>query len=309
MKKFALAVHGGAGPDSDHIRKNMDGYKKGIDDALNAGYKVLEKGGSALDAVEAAVNSLEDNPLFNAGRGAAINDAGEVQMCSSICDGKKLKMGSVALVRNVRNPVSLAREVMEKTKHISLGAFGALEFAKEIKAPMEPDAYFITEHQFDVYLEEREKKRHKGIDAAMPQVERRAHGTVGAVALDTHGNLAVATSTGGTEFEKAGRIGDSSMAGIGSYADNRFFAVSTTGEGESLIRHVTSFHVAALMEYKEFSLQEACDYLIDERCKDEKGDMGILSIDTNGEVVFKFNSDRMHRGCKGSDGSIMVGIY
>ncbi|RYZ21141.1 MAG: isoaspartyl peptidase/L-asparaginase [Chitinophagaceae bacterium] len=309
MKKFALAVHGGAGPDSDFIRQNMDGYKKGIEDALNAGYKVLEKAGTALDAVEAAVNSLEDNRLFNAGRGAAINDAGEVQMCSSIADGKKLKMGAVALVRNVKNPVSLARNVMEKTKHIYLGAFGALEFAKEIKAPMEPDAYFVTEHQFDVYMEERDKSRKKGIEAAMPQVERRSHGTVGAVALDADGNLAAATSTGGTEFEMAGRIGDSSMAGVGSYADNRFCAVSTTGEGESLIRHVTSFHVAAIMEYKELSLQEACDFLIDVRCKDEKGDMGILSIDPNGEVVFKFNSERMHRGCKSSDGSMMVGIY
>ncbi|RYD88012.1 MAG: isoaspartyl peptidase/L-asparaginase, partial [Sphingobacteriales bacterium] len=264
------------------------------------GYKVLEKGGSALDAVEAAVRSLEDNPLFNAGRGAAINDAGETQLCSSISDGRKLKMGAVAVVKNVKNPVSLARAVMEKTPHIYLSSFGALEFAREIKAPLEPDAYFVTEHQFDAYLEERKKSHKKGQEAAMPQVERRMHGTVGAVALDSHGNLAAATSTGGTEFEKAGRIGDSSMAGIGSYADNKFCAISTTGEGESLIRHVTSFHVAALMEYKELTLQEACDFLIDVKCKDEKGDMGILSVDTEGQVVFKFNSERMHRGCRTS---------
>ena len=309
MKKFALAVHGGAGPDSEHIRKNLEGYKKGLDDALNAGYAVLEKGGSALDAVEAAVRSLEDNPLFNAGRGAAINDKGEVQLCASIADGKKLKMGAVAIVNNVRNPVSLARAVMEKTKHIYLGNHGALEFAREIKAPMEPDAYFVTEHQYDAYLEKREKSKETGSGAAKHQVEQRLHGTVGAVALDAKGNLAAATSTGGTEFEKAGRIGDSSMAGIGSYADNRFCAVSTTGEGESLIRHVTSFHVAAIMEYKELSLQEACDYLIDERCKNEKGDMGILSIDTNGGVVFKFNSERMHRGCRTSEGDHFVAIY
>ncbi|RYY98259.1 MAG: isoaspartyl peptidase/L-asparaginase [Chitinophagaceae bacterium] len=314
MKKFALAVHGGAGPDSDFIKKNQDGYKKGMEQALDAGYKVLEKGGSALDAVEAAVNSLENNPLFNAGRGAAINDKGETQLCASITDGKHLKMGAVAIVKNVKNPVSLARQVMEKTEHIYLGAFGALDFATEIKAPLEPDAYFVTEHQFDTYLEEREKQRKKSAaqsarEAALPQMERRKHGTVGAVALDKDGNLAAATSTGGTEFEKAGRIGDSSMAGVGSYADNKFCAVSTTGDGESLIRHLTSFHVAALMEYKEFSLQEACDFLIDVKCKDEKGDMGILSIDTNAEVVFKFNSQRMHRGCKSSDGSMMVAIY
>jgi L-asparaginase / beta-aspartyl-peptidase len=309
MKKFALAVHGGAGPDSDHIKKNMDGYKKGIEDALNAGYAMLEKGGSALDAVEAAVMSLEDNPLFNAGRGAAINDAGEVQLCASITDGKCVGMGAIAIAKNVKNPVSLARLVMEKSKHIYLGSEGADRFAKEMKVPLEPDSYFITEHQFDTYREQREKARKRGSDAALPQLERRMHGTVGAVALDSKGNLAAATSTGGTEYEVSGRIGDSSMAGIGSYADNRFCAVSTTGEGECLIRQIASFHVAALMEYKELSLQDACDYLIDERCKDEKGDMGILSIDTNGEVVFKFNSERMHRGCKGSDGSMMVAIY
>ncbi|RYY66119.1 MAG: isoaspartyl peptidase/L-asparaginase [Chitinophagaceae bacterium] len=309
MKKFALAVHGGAGPDSDFIRKNTQGYKKGLDDALNAGYAVLEKGGSALDAVEAAVRSLEDNPLFNAGRGCAINDAGEPQMCCSIADGRKLKMGAVAIVKNVKNPISLARAVMEKTPHIYLGSEGALSFARELKVPLEPDAYFITEHQFDSYREQRDKKKEPAENAAMPQVERRTHGTVGAVALDAKGNLAAATSTGGTEFEKSGRIGDSSMAGIGSYADNKFCAVSTTGDGESLIRHVTSFHVAAIMEYKGLSLQDACDFLIDERCKDEKGDMGILSIDPKGEIVFKFNSERMHRGCRTSDGDHFVGIY
>lgn len=309
MKKFALAVHGGAGPDSDFIKKNSEGYKKGLNEALDAGYAVLEKGGSALDAVEAAVRTLEDNPLFNAGRGAAINDKGEVQLCASISDGKALKMGAVAIVNNVRNPVSLARQVMEKTKHIYLGAFGALEFAREIKAPMEPDAYFVTEHQYDTYLEERKKSKLTGTEAAQHQLERRTHGTVGAVALDSKGNLAAATSTGGTEFEKAGRIGDSSMAGVGSYADNNWCAVSTTGEGESLIRYTTSFHIAALMEYKGLSLPDACDYLIDEKCKDEKGDMGILSIDTSGQVVFKFNSERMHRGCRTSEGDHFVAIY
>jgi len=309
MRKFALAVHGGAGPDSQHIRQNEEGYRKGIATALDAGYAVLERGGSALDAVEAAVRSLEDNPLFNAGRGAAINDAGEVQLCSSVSDGRSRGMGAVAIVKNVKNPVSLARAVMEQTRHIYLGAHGALEFAREIKAPLEPDAYFITEHQFDTYLEERDKSEQHPQAVAERVLRQRMHGTVGAVALDADGNLAASTSTGGTEFEKNGRIGDSSMAGVGSYADNRFCAVSTTGDGESLIRHITSFHIAALMEYKELSLQEACDYLIDVRCKDEEGDMGILSIDPRGDVVFKFNAARMHRGCKASDGTMMVAIY
>jgi beta-aspartyl-peptidase (threonine type) len=309
MKRFALAVHGGAGPDSDHIHKNIDGYKKGIEDALNAGYAVLEKGGSAVDAVEAAVNSMENNPLFNAGRGGALNEKAESQMCASIADGKRHKFGAIAIVKNVKNPVSLAKAVMEKTSHIYLGGPGALSFAQEVKAPLEPDAYFITEHQYESYAEVRNKQSNSPQQAAKEQVESRMHGTVGAVALDAHGNLAAATSTGGTEHEKEGRIGDSSMIGVGTYANNNTCAISTTGDGEYAIKHTVGFHVSAIMEYKGLSLPEATQYFMDEKFKGEKGDIGLIAIDGNGQVSFQFQADRMHRGCRTSAGEMMVEIY
>jgi L-asparaginase / beta-aspartyl-peptidase len=308
-KRFALAVHGGAGPDSDHIKNNLEGYKKGLTDALEAGYKVLEKGGSAIEAVEAAVMKLEDDPLFNAGKGAALNERAEAEMCASIMDGKHQKSGAVAIVRNVKNPVALARSVMEKTKHIYIGGEGALDYAQQIKAPLEPDAYFITEHQFEAYEKERKKKDKSDQTAAKVQVENRMHGTVGAVALDQIGNLAAATSTGGTEHDKRGRIGDSSMVGVGCYADNNFCAVSTTGDGEAVMKKVTAFHLCSLMEYKGFDLEEAAEFFMKEKCHGDKQDVGFIAIDTNGSVVFKFNSERMHRGCKGSNGDMMVEIY
>jgi L-asparaginase / beta-aspartyl-peptidase len=307
-KRFALAVHGGAGPDSDHIKENIEGYKKGIENALNAGYAVLEKGGSAVDAVEAAVKSLEDDPLFNAGKGASLNEMAEAEMCASIVDGKKQRSGAVAIVRNVKNPISLARAVMEKTEHIYIGGEGALDFARQIKAPMEPDAYFITEHQFEEYEKKRKEKDRNRQTAALHQVENRMHGTVGAVALDIYGNLAAATSTGGTEHDKRGRIGDSSMVGIGSYADNNTCAVSTTGDGEYVMKHVSAFHIAALMEYKGLSLEEASEFFMKEKFTD-KGDIGFIAINPQGHVVFQFNSERMHRGCRSSSGEMMVEIY
>lgn len=309
MKRFALAVHGGAGPDSDNIKQNMEGYKQGIEDALNAGYAVLESGGSALDAVEAAVRSLEDNPLFNAGKGSALNEKAETEMCASIADGKTSKFGAVAIVKNVRNPVSLARAVMEKTAHIYIGAAGALDFAQRIKAPLEPDAYFITEHQYESYAEKRQKAAKNPQEAAKEQVESRMHGTVGAVALDAKGNLAAATSTGGTEHDKEGRIGDSSMVGVGSYANNNTCAVSSTGDGEYCIKHTAAFHISAIMEYKGLSAPEACSFFMEEKYKDEKGDIGLIVIDNEGHVCLPFKADRMHRGYRNSSGEMMVEIY
>ncbi|MGE5519708.1 MAG: isoaspartyl peptidase/L-asparaginase family protein [Candidatus Dadabacteria bacterium] len=309
MNKIAIAVHGGAGPDSDFIHKNKVGYKKGIEDAINAGYQVLENGGTSIDAVEAAVKRLEDNPLFNAGKGAALNSKAEVEMCASIMRGEDLNSGAVAIVKNVKNPVSLARAVMEKTRHIYLGNQGALDFAKEIDLPLETDAYFITDHQYEVYAEATKKDSGAPQKVAPEQINESMHGTVGAVALDQYGNIAAATSTGGTENAKEGRIGDSSMIGIGSYANNDTCAVSSTGDGEVLIKHVSGFHISALMEYKGFSLNEAAWYFIHEKCKDVSGDMGIIAVDNKGNIAIEFNSERMHRGSKTSDSSLKVAIY
>jgi len=308
-KNISIVVHGGAGPDSQEIREKAEEYKKGLEAAAAAGYAVLEKSGSAVDAVEAAVRVLEDNPLFNAGRGSAINAKAEVEMCASIMEGKHRKSGAVAIVNNVRNPVSLARAVMEKTKHIYLGSEGALDFAKQIKAPLEPDAYFITEKQYKAYEEKRKEAGEKGTVVAMEQLNARMHGTVGAVALDSKGNIAAATSTGGTEFSKEGRIGDSSMIGVGTYANNTICGVSTTGDGEYLIRNVGAFQLSALVQYAGKGLQEAAHYFIHDLCRNEEGDMGLIAVNPEGNIAMEFNSERMHRAWRTSRGAQGSAIY
>jgi beta-aspartyl-peptidase (threonine type) len=304
-----MAVHGGAGPDSEHIKQNMDGYKKGLEDALNTGYSILEAGGSSLDAVEAAVNALEDNPLFNAGRGSALNEKAEVEMDASIMYGKDMKSGAVSMVKNVKNPVTLARAVMEKTSHIYLGDLGALEFAKKVGLKVMPEAYFITDHAFEQYQDAIKEATNTIEEAGNYQVKRKTHGTVGAVALDREGNLAAATSTGGIENKVPGRIGDSSIIGVGSYANNKTCSVSTTGDGESLIKHVTGFNLSALIEYRGMELQEAAQHLLHEKLKDEEGDIGLIAVDQNGTIALVFNSERMHRAWRTSNGDHGVGIY
>jgi beta-aspartyl-peptidase (threonine type) len=308
MSKIAFAVHGGAGPDSEYIKKNKKEYEKGLEEAVNAGYAILEKGGSAIDAIEEAIKLLEDNQHFNAGKGSALNERAEVEMCASIMDGYDLNSGAAAIVRNVRNPISLARAVMEKTQHVYLGSIGASEYAKMLNIPMEPDPYFITEYQFEQYEKARKKENDNGQELAIEQLGKK-HGTVGAVALDKRGNLAAGTSTGGTEFSKPGRIADSSMIGIGTYANNNTCAVSTTGEGEFHIQHVTAFHISALMEYKGMSLQKACHYLIHEKCKHVTADMGLIAVDPKGNLIAEFNTERMHRAMRSSDQKLIVKIY
>jgi beta-aspartyl-peptidase (threonine type) len=301
MGKITMVVHGGAGPDSDFIKQNSDAYKKGLKEAVDNGYRILEEGGTAVDAVEAAVNYLEDNELFNAGRGSALNVNAEVEMDASIMDGKTMKSGGVAIVKNVKNPVTLARAIMDKTKHIYIGDMGALEYAKKIGLKLMPEAYFITNHAFEQYTKATEEEDNTIEEAGEYQVKRKTHGTVGAVAVDKEGNVAAATSTGGTENKFMGRIGDSSITGIGSYANNKTCAVSSTGDGEVLIQNVVSFHVSALMQYKGMSLKEACNYLINEELKDVDGDMGIIAVDPAGNFAFEFNSERMHRAWRTSD--------
>ena len=269
---------------------------------------MLEEGRSAVDAVEAAIKTLEDNPLFNAGRGSALTEDASVEMCASIMSGFDLNCGAAAIVKNVRNPIRLARQIMENTKHIYLGSIGAAEFAKQMNLPMEPDAYFITEHQFAQYEKTRKEENDNEQQPAVGQLNKK-HGTVGAVALDLKGNLAAGTSTGGLDFCKPGRIADSSMIGAGTYANNETCAVSTTGEGELHIQHVTAFHISALMEYKGMSLREACRYLIHEKCKNINGDMGLIAVDTKGNLVAEFNTPRMHRAMKSTTQSLIVEIY
>jgi len=301
---IAIVVHGGAGPDSDYIRQNIEGYKKGLEEAINAGYAILENGGTSIDAVEAAVRSFENNPHFNAGKGSSLNEMAEVEMCSSIMEGSKLKSGAVAIVKGVKNPVSLAKAVMQKTKHIYLGQTGAETFAKEIHAELEPASYFMSEHNTEEFKKIKEAEQPKNEKPGRPM-----HGTVGAVAIDNIGNIAAATSTGGTEMNKQGRIGDSSMIGAGTYANNKTCGVSATGDGELNIQFVTSFHLSALMEYKGLSLKEACYYLIHEKAKDVDGDMGVIAVDKEGNIAAEFSSERMHRGWKSKKEALQVMIY
>lgn len=308
MKKIAIVVHGGAGPDSDFIKKNLKEYKKGLEAAVNAGYKILENGGASLDAVETAIKLLEDNPLFNAGKGSALNEKAEVEMDASIMSGYDLSSGAVANVRNVRNPITLARAVMERTKHIFLGGMGAMEFAKSINVPMEPESYFITEYQYGEYEKARQEENDNSQQLAIEQMNKQ-HGTVGVVALDSKGNLVAGTSTGGLQFCKPGRIADTAMIGIATYANNETCAVSTTGEGEFHIKHVTAFHIAALMEYNGMSLKDACHYLIHEKCKHVTADMGLIAIDKQGNMVTAFNTQRMHRASRSSDQELTIAIY
>jgi len=308
-KPLAIVVHGGAGPDSDHIHTNKKGYEDGIRQAVEEGYKVLEKGGSAVDAVEAAVISLENNPLFNAGRGAALNANGEVEMDAAIMRGNDQASGAVTLVRNIRNPISLAKAVMMNTKYRFLGDMGALEYAKQIDIRLEPSSYFITEHQFDLFSKKREEEFTSSDHIGMDQLNARMHGTVGAVALDREGNLAAATSTGGTENKKMGRIGDSCIIGVGCYAKNNTCAISGTGDGELLMKNIIAYDISALMEYKGLSLQKACETVVLERTDPGEGDVGVIGVDLKGNIALVFNSERMHRGWKTSAGKKGVAIY
>jgi beta-aspartyl-peptidase (threonine type) len=308
MKKIAIAIHGGAGEDSEFIRQHLKEYEAGLQEIVTMGYDVLKKKGSAVDAVETVVKMLEDNPFFNAGKGSALNKKAEVEMCSSIMDGKTLASGAVAIVKNVRNPVSLARAIMEKTKFIYLGGPSALDYAQEIDLPMRPDSYFITEYQYDEF--EKAKKKEKGslTKLAKEEVNERMHGTVGAVALDSSGHIAAATSTGGTVNSREGRIGDSSMIGIGTYANDDTCAVSGTGDGEYLIRGVAAHAISSLVKYGKLSLEQACDYFVHTENKNTKGDMGLIALNTKGEIAIAFNTEHMHRAWI-KDETLQIKIY
>ncbi|MFL5788654.1 MAG: isoaspartyl peptidase/L-asparaginase family protein [Flavisolibacter sp.] len=301
MQKFAIVVHGGAGQDSDFIRKNIDGYKKGLREAAGAGFILLKNGGTAIDAVEVAVNKLEDHPLFNAGKGSALNEKGEVEMDASIMDGKNRNAGAVCIVRNVKHPVSLAKIILEKSKHTYVGSMGALKFAKEYGLKLMPDAYFVTEHAYQQYADARAEEG--------KSLELKTHGTVGCVALDQFGNIAAATSTGGTENKSEGRIGDTSIIGTGTFAYNKTCAISCTGDGEYIIENVVAFQLSAIMKYKRLGLKEASDFLMQEELKNTSGDIGFIAIDVNGNFTMKFNSTRMHRAWMSSNGEEGVSIY
>jgi beta-aspartyl-peptidase (threonine type) len=309
MLKYSLVIHGGAGTilKSQITDEQEKAYRKGLEDALNTGYTLLDNGGSAVDAVRAAVCSLEDNILFNAGKGSVFAKDGSQEMDASIMNGQNLMAGAVSAVRNIRNPVQLAYAVMTQSQHVMLSGQGALDFAKLHGVMTEPAEYFFSQFRYDQW------KQMQGSDKAALDhniiVGEKKFGTVGAVALDKLGNIAAATSTGGMTNKQFGRVGDSPIIGAGTYANNKTCAISCTGHGEPFIRAVTAYDVSCLMEYKGLSLQDAMHVVVHDKLLKIDGEGGMIGVDAKGNTAMMFNSEGMYRGLKKNTGEIEIAIY
>lgn len=310
-KKIGIVIHGGAGTmERSKItpeREKM--YREGLERALLNGYEILQRGGTSVDAVEASVRTLEDNPLHNAGKGAVFTSAGTNELDSALMDGRTLKAGAVASVKHVKNPVTLARYLMEKTPHVMVVGDGADALAKEAGVQMVDQKYFFTQERWDAL------QRVKEGQAAAAKAGKRyiiadedLHGTVGAVALDDAGNLAAATSTGGMTDKRPGRIGDSPVIGAGTYANNQTCAVSGTGDGEYFIRSAVGHDISALMEYRGLPLKEAAQTVLDKVAK-LGGTGGLIAIDKNGNIALPFNTAGMYRGYIDPSGKPVIEIY
>ena len=314
MTKVSIAIHGGAGTISkEDMTPGLDAaYRGALQDALDAGYIVLETGGTALNAVKAAVVCMEDNVLFNAGKGAVFTKKGLHEMDAAIMDGMTLNAGAIAGVRNIRNPIELAAEVMFHSGHIFLSGKGANDFAIKQGIKLEPDEYFYSQYRYDQWREIRDSDLYQldhSIDKLAGLMRDKNFGTVGAVACDEGGNIAAATSTGGMTNKRYGRIGDSPMIGAGTYANNKTCAISCTGHGEIFIKAVAAHDVSCLMEYKNMTLQEACEEVVLKKLVAMQGEGGLIGIDAKGNTALVFNSSGMYRGLKDSDGANMVAIY
>lgn len=314
MQPFSIVIHGGAGT---ILREDMTpgleaAYIQGLQEAVDAGYAVLEEGGSATNAVKAAVVILEDNLLFNAGRGSVFTKKGVQEMDAAIMEGKMLDAGAVAGIRNVRNPIELAAEVMHNSNHVFLSGKGANDFAIKQGIKLEPDEFFFSQFRYDQWKAIRDSDNysldhtHQGLEELMKD---KKFGTVGAVACDSEGNVAAATSTGGMTNKKYGRIGDSPLIGCGTYANNKTCAISCTGHGEMFIRAVAAYDVSCLMEYKGMSLQEAMEEVVNNKLMKIEGEGGMIGVDAAGNAAMIFNSAGMYRGMRNSSGENYIGIY
>jgi len=312
MNSYAIAVHGGAGTvNKDTITSEQElEYISGLKAALEAGENVLKNHGSSLDAVEAAVMSLENNILFNAGRGAVFTHEGTHEMDAAIMEGAQLRAGAVSGISNIKNPVQLARAIMDHSGSVLLAGEGANEFARKMNFIFEEDEYFFSQYRYDQLMKIRDtdivKLDHSVSDKADAP---KKFGTVGAVALDINGNLAAATSTGGLTNKRYGRIGDTPIIGAGTYANNKTCAISCTGVGEYYIRAVVGHDISCLMEYKGYSLEQACNELVHHKLMDLGGEGGLIAIDAQGNICMPFNSEGMYRGMKKKDGDFVVEIY
>ena len=324
MAKFTLVIHGGAGT---ILKKNMTAekelaYRDKLKEALSAGYGILSKGGSSIDAVETAIIIMEDSPLFNAGKGAVFTSEGKNEMDASIMDGKTLEAGSVAMVNTIKNPISAARAVMEQSPHVMMVGEGAVKFAKEQNLEIVDSSYFYDEKRYQQWQDikgsietqmdhsdERAANTAEQINAEFNEPVDEKFGTVGAVAIDVNGNIAAGTSTGGMTNKMYGRVGDSPIIGAGTYANNKTCGVSSTGHGEYFMRAVVAYDISAIMEHKGVSLQEAADEVIHNKLVKLGGSGGIISVDSEGNFALTFNTEGMYRGSIREDGVPSVSIY
>ncbi|MBB6610371.1 isoaspartyl peptidase/L-asparaginase [Pontibacter sp. Tf4] len=307
MSDFSIAIHGGAGtitpasmtPDLEQK------YKAALRNALEKGAGILSKGGTALDAVEQAVVVLEDTPLFNAGKGSVFTKHGQHEMDAAIMCGKTLQAGAVAGVQSIRNPIRLAAAIMQYSDHVFMSGHGAEEFARKQNLEFAPEEYFFDMLRYKQWSEVR--------DSDIFMLDHTAgdekFGTVGAVAMDQHGNLAAATSTGGMTNKNYNRIGDTPVIGAGTYANNHTCAVSCTGHGEYFLRAVVAYDVSCLMEYKGYSLQEACQTVVMDKLVRLGGEGGLIAVDRAGNVAMPFNSEGMYRACVTNRSDARIAIY
>lgn len=316
VNDFAIIIHGGAGT---ILKKNMTpemeaDYKETLEKAIRVGYDILKEGGSSLDAVQKTINVMEDSPLFNAGKGAVFTNAETNEHDASIMDGKTLNAGASAGTTIVRNPINLARAIMDYSEHVMLAGKGAEIFASENGLEIVDPSYFYTERRFNALQKAKEQEKieldHDNKQAFYdPFVKDSKYGTVGCVALDKNGNITAGTSTGGMTNKRWGRIGDAPIIGAGTYANNATCGVSSTGWGEYFIRGIVAYDISALMEYKGMTLKEATNEVIQNKLTKMGGTGGIVSLDKNGNMVAEFNTEGMYRATMNDKGELNIGIY
>lgn len=311
VEHVVLGIHGGLGYDKKDVTPEfLKSVRTGLEAALKAGDKKLKEGGTSLDAVETAIRVMEDDPTFNAGKGAVFTHDGRNELDASIMEGKTKKAGAVAGVTIVKNPISAARAVMEKSKHVMFTGRGAEVFATQQGLEIVDPAYFWTEPRWkqiqEIWKREKEGRQSERAPFAMP---KEAYGTVGAVSLDKDGNLAAGTSTGGMANKLFGRIGDSPVIGAGTYADNEAAAISCTGHGEFFIRYAVSHEIVAQMKYKKVSLKDAADDVINRQLRDAGGEGGCVALDAKGRFATAFNSEGLYRACITKNGKITIRLY
>ncbi|MDP2685733.1 MAG: isoaspartyl peptidase/L-asparaginase [Aequorivita sp.] len=313
-ENFGIVIHGGAGTIlKENLSDSLEAaYKAKLKEAITVGHEILKNGGTSLDAVTQTINIMEDSPLFNAGKGAVFTHDGSNELDASIMDGASLKAGAVAGIKHIKNPINLARDIMQKSEHVMLYGAGAEEFAQTLGYKMMDTSYFYTKNRYESLqkvLEKEKTKDEKKISFEDPFIKTSKFGTVGCAALDKHGNLAAGTSTGGMTNKRWNRIGDAPIIGAGTYANNATCAVSGTGWGEYFIRSVVAYDISALMEYKGMSLQEAASEVIQKKVPALGGDGGIVAIDKDGNVAMEFNTTGMYRATMNSQGELIIKIY